>query len=153
MPIDQIERKILKEYLMNAKLSSHEIARKIGASVGTVLSRTRRMEKEGIIKGYSAVLDHTKLGYELTVVIEIIVSKGKVIEIGEEIAKLPQVCALYNVTGRTDAIMIAKFKTRKELSGFTKNLLKMPNVVRTYTHVVLEATKEDFNSIGAQDSL
>ncbi|KPV63690.1 MAG: HTH-type transcriptional regulator Ptr2 [Candidatus Bathyarchaeota archaeon BA1] len=42
------------------------IARKVGVSTGTVLSRMKKMEREGVIKGYSAVVDHEKLGYELT---------------------------------------------------------------------------------------
>jgi len=51
------------------------------------------MEEEGLIKGYSALLDHEKLGYQLTVVTEITVSKGKLVEMENEIAKTPNVAA------------------------------------------------------------
>jgi len=102
------------------------------------------MEKEGIIKGYTAILDHDKLGYELTVVTELTVSKGKLLEMEKEVAKIPNVCAVYDATGATDAIVIAKFKSREELSNFTKSLLSMPFIERTNTHVVLTTVKEDF---------
>jgi len=102
------------------------------------------MEKEGIIKGYTAILDYDKLGYELTVVTELTVSKGKLLEMEKEVAKIPNVCAVYDVTGATDAIVIAKFKSREELSNFTKSLLSMPFIERTNTHVVLTTVKEDF---------
>lgn len=144
MPIDEIDKKILSEYLNNAKFSFREVASKIGVAVGTVLSRTRKMEKEGLIKGYSAILDHEKLGYELTVVTEITVSKGKLLDMEKEVAKFPNICAVYDVTGLTDAIVIAKFRNREELSKFTKTILAMPFIERTNTHIVLTTVKEDF---------
>jgi DNA-binding Lrp family transcriptional regulator len=105
------------------------------------------MEEEGIIKGYSALLDHEKIGYELTVISEITVSKGRLLEMENEIARLRNVCCVYDVTGLTDAIIIAKFKSREELSKFTKRLLALPYVERTNTHVVLTTIKEDLRII------
>jgi DNA-binding Lrp family transcriptional regulator len=84
------------------------------------------------------------LGYDLTALTEIIVSKGKLLEMEREIAKLPGVCAVYDITGATDGMVVAKFKDREELSRFTKSLLAMPFVERTNTHVVLTTVKEDF---------
>jgi len=101
------------------------------------------MEKAGVIKGYSALLDHQKLGYQLTVLAEITVSKGKLLEMEEAIGKLPNTCAVYDVTGSTDAMVLAKFRSREELSKFTKSLLSMPFVDRSNTHVVLTTVKED----------
>jgi DNA-binding Lrp family transcriptional regulator len=67
------------------------------------------------------------------------------IEVGKEIAKIKQAIGVYNVTGDSDILVIAKFKSRQELSDFTKTILKRPYVVRTKTHVVLNSLKEDFN--------
>jgi len=147
MCLDETDVKILKALTLNARLSSRQIAKQSGVSIGTVLSRIKRMEEEGIIKGYSALLDHEKLGYGLTVVTEITVSKGRLLEMENEIARLPNVCCVYDVTGLIDAIIIAKFKNREELSKFTKRLLAMPYVERTNTHVVLTTVKEDFRLI------
>lgn len=141
--IDDVDRKILSELLRDCRRSYRSLARRAGISVGTALSRIRRLEKSGVIKGYSALLDHEKLGYELTVVAEITVSKGKLLEMEEAIGKLSNTCAVYDVTGLTDALVIAKFRTREELGKFTKNLLSMPFVDRTNTHVVLTTVKED----------
>jgi len=108
------------------------------------LSRIKKMEDEGLIKGYSVILDHEKLGYQLTVVTEITVAKGKLVETEQEIAKIPNVTGVYDVTGLTDAIIIAKFKSREELGAFTKKLLALPYIERTNTHVVLTSVKENF---------
>ena len=142
--MDETDVKILKALTLDARLSSRQIAKQCGVSIGTVLSRIKRMENEGIIRGYSALLDHEKLGYELTVVSEITVSKGRLLEVENEIARLPNVCCVYDVTGLIDAVIIAKFKNREELGKFTKRLLAIPYVERTNTHVVLTSIKEDF---------
>jgi DNA-binding Lrp family transcriptional regulator len=144
MRLDETDVEILKALTLDARLSSRQIAKQCGVSIGTVLSRIKRMENEGIIRGYSALLDHEKLGYELTVVSEITVSKGRLLEVENEIARLPNVCCVYDVTGLIDAIIIAKFKNREELGKFTKRLLAIPFVERTNTHVVLTTIKEDF---------
>jgi len=147
MELDGTDVKILRMLLSDARLSSRQIARKTGVSIGTVLSRMKKMKQTGIIKEYSAIIDHEKLGYELTVVIELTISKGRLLEVAKEIAKVPNVCCVYNVTGLTDAMVIAKFKKREELSSFTKYLLSLPYVERTNTHVVLTTMKEDFRVI------
>lgn len=144
MELNETDKKILKSLLEDARFSSRQIAKNVGVSVGTVLSRIKKMEDMGIIKGYSAILDHEKLGYELTVVTEITVSKGRLVEMENEIAKNPNVCGVYDVTGLTDAVIIAKFKSREDLGKFTKNMLALPYIERTNTHVVLATVKENF---------
>jgi DNA-binding Lrp family transcriptional regulator len=134
----------LKNLLEDARFSSRQIAKNVGVSVGTVLSRIKKMEEVGLIKGYAAILDHEKLGYELTVVTEITVSKGRLVEMENEIAKLSGVCGVYDVTGLTDAVIIGKFKSREDLGKFTKQLLALPYIERTNTHVVLATVKENF---------
>ncbi len=142
--LDEIDRKLLRELLTDSKRSHRELARAIGVSAATVINHVQRLESAGVIKDYSARLDHERLGYELTVITEIVVSKGKLLETDEEIAKIPNVCAVYDITGQTDAMVVAKFKSRNKLSDFTKALLAMPYVERTNTHVVLTTVKEDF---------
>ena len=144
MGLDETNVKILKALTEDARMSSRQIAKQCGISIGTALSRTRKMEEEGIIKGYAALLDQEKLGYELTVMTEITVSKGRLLEMENEIARIPNVCCVYDLTGLSDAAIIAKFKSREELSKFTKRLLSLPYVARTNTHVVLTTIKEDF---------
>ena len=142
--LDEIDRKLLKELLIDSKRSFRELAKSIGVAPATVINHVQRLESGGVIKDYSVRLDHERLGYELTVVTEIVVSKGKLLETDAEIAKIPNVCAVYDITGQTDAMVVAKFKTRSGLSDFTKKLLAMPYVERTNTHVVLTTVKEDF---------
>jgi len=142
--MDKIDEKILKNLLVDARLSARQLSLKLGLSTVTVLSRMKKLEKEKIIKGYTSVLDHEKLGYDLTAVIEIIAKKDKLVQVEDELSGIENVCAVYDVTGNTDTLIIAKFKGRKDLSKFIKNLSAISNVESTITHVVLNTVKEDF---------
>jgi DNA-binding Lrp family transcriptional regulator len=142
---DETSNKVLSEYLSDSRQSYREVAKKVGVSSGTVASRVRELEERGIVRRYTLLLDYEKLGYELTAITEIIVSGGKMLNIGEEIAKMGQTCGVYNITGDSDIMVVGKFKTRKELSDFTKKILTIPNVERTKTHLVLNTLKEDFS--------
>jgi DNA-binding Lrp family transcriptional regulator len=142
--MDETDVKILGKLLSDARLSYRKIADEIGVSPPTVLARVKKLENDNVIKFYSAVLDHEKLGYDLTAIIEVTSVKGKIADVEKHIAKFPNVCTVYDITGLTDMIVVAKFKNRSQLSNFVKKDLALPYVERTNTHVVLITVKEDF---------
>ena len=141
---DETDKRIISEYLKDARISYREVAKRLQLAVGTVLTRTKKLENDGIIKSYSAILDYDKLGYDIIAISEITVSKGKLTDVENAIAKLSPTCAVYDVTGENDVIIVSKFKSREEMSDFTKKLLSMSNVERTNSKLVLNTVKEDF---------
>lgn len=147
MSLDEIDLRILGSILKDARKSYRKIADDINVSPPTVLSRVQKLEKGRIIKSYSAVLDHEKLGYDLTAVIEVTAVKGKITEVQKHISKFPNVCAVYDITGLTDMIIVAKFRNREELSNFVKKDMSLSYIERTNTHMVLITVKEDFGFI------
>jgi len=142
--LDEIDEKILKNLMVDARLSARQLALKLGMSTVTVLSRIKKLEKDKIIKGYTTLIDHEKLGYDLTAIIEIIANKEKLLEIEKELSKIENICGVYDITGSTDTVIVAKFKSRDELSKFVKRLSTIQYVENTITHVVLNTIKEDF---------
>jgi len=147
MSLDKTDFRILKNLLVDARLSSRQLALKLGMSTVTILTRIKKLEQEKIVKGYTAIIDHQKLGYDLTAIIEVFTKKGKMVEIEQEIASLENVCAVYDVTGESDTVIVAKFKNRDDLSKFIKTLSSKPNVDKTVTNVVLNTVKEDFRLV------
>ena len=141
--MDKIDEKILKNLMVDARISARQLALKLGMSTVTILSRIKKLEKDKVIKGYTALIDHEKLGYDLTAIIEIIAKKD-ILDIEEKLSKIENVCGVYDITGNTDTVIVAKFKERNELSAFVKSLSSMANVENTITHVVLNTAKEDF---------
>lgn len=147
MNLDKTDSKVLKNLLVDARQSARQLALKLGMSTVTILSRIKKLEKQKIIKGYTTLVDHEKLGYDLTAIIEIIAKKDKMVEVENFLSNIENVCAVYDVTGNTDTVLIAKFKGRNELSKFVKNISSKPNIDNTITHVVLNTVKEDFRLI------
>ncbi len=147
LSLDKTDSKVLKNLLVDARQSSRQLALKLGMSTVTILSRIKKLEKRKIIKGYTTLVDHEKLGYDLTAIIEIIAKKDKMVEVENFLSNIENVCAVYDVTGSTDTVLIAKFKGRNELSKFVKNISAKPNIDNTITHVVLNTVKEDFRLI------
>ena len=143
MKIDDRDIKILNHLLTDARQSSRQLAHRLGVSTVTMISRIKKLEESKIIRGYSVRLDHELLGYDITAIIEIKTTKGKMLEIENKIAKQDNVIAVYDITGDADTIVIAKFKDRKSVSSFVKKLLEIPNVENTVTHLVLNTIKED----------
>ncbi len=142
--LDEFDTKILQILMHDCRLSNREIARRLQISVNTVINRLSRLEASGIIKGYYADVDSAKLGYNTASIIEVTMRKGMIKEVEKELAMFTNICAVYDVTGRTDSIVIAKFKSTDELSDFVKAIQKKGFVERTETLVVLNIVKEDF---------
>nr|WP_206204937.1 MULTISPECIES: Lrp/AsnC family transcriptional regulator [unclassified Thermococcus] len=142
--IDELDRKILSLLQKDARLSYREIAKELNVAVGTVYNRLKRLEEEGILKGFYPKLDYEKLGYELTAIIGIRAQGKRIIQIEREIAKDEHVLCVYDVTGEYDIIVIAKFKGREDMNRFVKKVLAIDGVEKTNTHVAMDIVKEDF---------
>ncbi len=118
------------------------IAEQAGVSLGTVSNRVRRLEKAGVIRGYSVLLDPELSGWELTVVIGLRIEKGRLIEIQEKIAKDNRVYGAYDVTGEFDSMIIARARDRRDLDDLSKNVISIDGVESSVTHLVLNTVKE-----------
>lgn len=147
MDVDETDRMIIEVLCDDARTSLRKISKKIGVSLGAVSNRVKKLEKNGVIKGYTVLLDADKIGWELTVVIGIRIQKGRLIEIQEKIAKDRRVYAVYDVTGNYDSMIVAKASNRKDLDDLSKNVLSIEGVERSVTHLVLNTVKEMPNSL------
>ena len=141
--IDGLDLRILSLLQEDCRLSFNKIANRLNVSVGTAFNHIKGLEKKGVLRGYTVVLDSNKLGYNLTVIIMIQAEGIYLSEVENEIAKTSNVVALYDITGDYDAIAIAKFKDRASLNTFIKNLLSTPHLKRTLTNLALNIVKED----------
>lgn len=145
--IDETDKKIIEMINEDARTPYRQISRELDISVGTVHNRVDKLLKTGIIKKFAPIIDHKKLGYDLTSIIGVKVKAGQFQDWGEKESFDKHVLSIYDVTGEYDAFLIAKFKNTDELDKFVKELLKEPHVERTYTQTVLNVVKEEPCSI------
>lgn len=142
MEPDKLDLEILGTIVKDAKLSFRKIAKKTGVSVATAMNRINRLEKEGIVKQYSAIFDFEKLGYDFQAIVDINVSKGMLFQVEKKIATHPNVAAVYDVTGHFDVMVIAYFKNRRTLDAFLKKIQGYDFVEKTETRIILNKIKE-----------
>src|SRR5580658_2813280 len=140
--LDELDRSILEELNVDARRSHRAIAHRLKISPTTVSARVGRMEEQGVIRGYIPLLDDEQLGWDLWAVIGIWISKGKLREVEERLARDPHAYAIYDVTGDNDAVLIGRFRDRRDLDRFVKHMLQDPYVERSNTQVVLNRVKE-----------
>jgi DNA-binding Lrp family transcriptional regulator len=143
LKIDDLDIDILRSLNENGRKSFRDIAKELHISLTTVSNRVRALEKSGVIQRYIPVLDATKLGYDIMVVIGIKVIHGKIVETERDLAEENGVFAVFDSTGEWDAIVMARFHNRGELNTFVKKVLDHENVDRTYTQVVLNITRDE----------
>ncbi|HTP54409.1 MAG TPA: Lrp/AsnC family transcriptional regulator [Thermoplasmata archaeon] len=141
--LDGLDRSILEELNIDARRSHREIAHRLKVSPTTVSTRVARLEEQGVIHGYIPLLDDELLGWDLWAAVGIRISKGRLREVEERLARDPHAYAIYDVTGDYDALLIGRFRDRRDLDRFVKHALQDPHVERSNTQVVLNRVKED----------
>lgn len=142
--MDEIDFEIIKLLQDDSRMSFNKVARTLGISVGTAYNRIKSLERMGVLKGYTALVDPAKIGYGITAIILIQAEGARLVDVENDVAKMDNVVSVYDITGDFDIAVIARFKDRYGLNSFVKKVLSMPYVKRTVTNVVLNVIKEDF---------
>ena len=143
MALNYKDSELLKHLSKNGKASQRELAEVTGLALGTVSNHLKVLEKNKIIKGYSANIDPEKVGFTLSATIHLRITKGKIMDVQASIAKHPRVYIVYDITGEWDSLVLARFKDREEMDEFIKTTLSQKNIERTSTSLVLNNVKEE----------
>ena len=140
--MEDMDIDILRILSEDDRVSLRTIAKELNKSPVTIKGHIEKLEEKGIIKDYGITINYEKLGFDIIALIELTISKGKMLEIERDIAEHPNVFAVYDITGEYDAIVLARFKSRSELSELVKEINKYEYVIRTNTHLILNVIKE-----------
>jgi DNA-binding Lrp family transcriptional regulator len=145
--LDPVDLKLLNLLKEDCRISNRKIARTLHLSAALVATRIKNLEDRGLVKGYTAVLDSIKLGYDITAVIMVRTNGVHVEDLEKFLARVDNIIALYEVTGDFDVIAIAKLKDRVSLNLMINDLLVNPYVKRTVTNIAFNVIKEDFSTV------
>ena len=143
MALSDTDSELLRCLNSNGKASQRELAASTGVALGTVSNHIKGLERNKIIRGYFPDLDPEKIGFTLTAMMHLRISKGKIMDIQSSIAKHPRVFGVYDITGEWDSLILARFKSREEMDSFIKTILSQKNIERTSTSLVLNTVKEE----------
>ncbi len=143
--LDELDLAIINLLKDNARLSVREISKIVKRAPSTVLSRLRKLERLGVIKGYAALIDYSKLRYQVNAITLLQVDGAHIEEVEKMLTSEPNVRAVYDITGEYDIAILTTFKTMEELDKFIKRLLKHQYIKRSVTNIAFRIVKETPN--------
>ncbi|WP_105189771.1 leucine-responsive transcriptional regulator Lrp [Pseudoalteromonas sp. T1lg48] len=143
--LDRIDRKILVELQRDGRISNVELAKRIGLSATPCLERVKKLEREGYIRGYKAVVDPAKLGQGLLVYVEVTITKTSpdvFDEFNQAVKKHDEIVECHLVSGNFDFLLKTRVTDMSEYRQVLGDiLLKLPNISESRTYVVMEEVK------------
>ena len=146
LPLDRIDRRILDELQRDGRLPNQALAERVALSPSPCLRRVRALEAAGVIRGYAALVDPSRVGLGLLAYVSVKLEKrGKmpVDQFTRAVGSWPEVIASYAMTGEMDYLMRVQVEDLDHYSRFVmEKLLKQPGVIDIRTNFVLERVKE-----------
>ena len=143
--LDRIDRKILRQLQDNGRLSNADLARSVNLSPTPCLERVRRLEANGYILDYVALLNPQKLGAGVISFIQVLLDRTNpdVFErFKEQIGLCPEVMECHMVAGGFDYLLKVRTSSMIEYRDFLgKTLARMSDIKQTHTYVVMEEVK------------
>lgn len=133
--IDETGWKILMELQENARISFKKLAEKVNLSPTAVIERVKKMEEDGVITGYSAVINPRKAGFALWALLSMSINRGNPDPIiNETLKNIPEVTSCWSITGSIDVVLEVHVPSLEFLEDLLAELAKMGRVT---THIVL----------------
>ncbi|MEK6981953.1 MAG: Lrp/AsnC family transcriptional regulator [Candidatus Micrarchaeota archaeon] len=149
---DAIDLAILRELRQDSKQSIRKLAQKVGSHPNTLIQRIKKLEEQKVIKKYSIDIDFRKLGWDTHALVLMKVKKGRTGDLKqlESITKIPQIQALYAITGNYDVAALFRVKDRDEMSQVQRKIIENSDIIRTNTSIILFTYKQpyDYNPLG-----
>ena len=143
--LDDIDVEILKILQKDCRVTLDQMSKMLNVPKSTLHYRIKRLEKQGVIEGYYAKINPAKLGKEYITVTLVRAKYGPGYhkKVGEKLAKLPGVWAVYFVLGETDFIILTRSNSRETFMKTLEQMINSKEIERTSTMVVTEIIKED----------
>jgi len=145
--LDEIDRKIIAALQAEGRLPIVDLADRVGLSATPCQRRVKRLEEEGLIVRYAALVSPAAMGFGLQALVEVTLEdhSEKTVEAFEAaIRARPEVVACYAVTGDMDFLLHVFATDLASFSDFAlKALLRMPGVKGTRSSFIMQAIKSD----------
>lgn len=145
--MDQIDRNIVATLQRQGRVTNVELARMNDLAPSSMLERVRRLEERGLIKGYQAILDPKKLGYQVEAMVMVTLDRHQASPIDafeSGVLEVPEVKACFHLTGRYDYVLHVVVRDIDHLGDLVKHRLgAIGGVEKQETFLILTTVKED----------
>jgi len=145
MVLDTVDISILEILQTDARISNAELARRVHLSPPATLARVQRLERNGYVKQYAALVDRLKAGYDMLCFVNVSLQLHEIENVTgfhEAIQGLPEVLECHHVTGEYDYLLKVVAHNTQDLEDFLVNrLTPIRGVARIHTSLVLNEVK------------
>jgi DNA-binding Lrp family transcriptional regulator len=136
--VDDTDRKILAALTADARSTYDEIGRRVALSAPAVKRRVDRLRRQGVLRGFTAVVDPAALGSATEALIELFYAPGIGLEqVRESLRPLPEVVEAWSITGDADCIVRVRARDPQDLERVIMELQREASVVRTRSQIVM----------------
>lgn len=144
--MDKIDRSIMNLLQKDGKITIKEIAERLNLTTTPVFERIKKLEREGYIESYKAILNRKKVGLPLLVFCDITLNQHQtdyIKKFEKDIQKLPEVLECYHVAGMFDYLIKVTVKDMDVYQDFVANkLASLDNIGKVQSSFVMTAVKE-----------
>ena len=142
---DELDKRIIELMCRSSQGSYRQLAKQLDVHPTTLIQRVKNLESKGVIQGYRASIDYMKLGFEFMGLVSVIANNVTTVQ--AEIARIPQVISVFDVTGDSDCVAWVACQDREEFSEVVKEINGIEDVKKTNTAFILNIQKDPFSYI------
>lgn len=141
--MDEVDRRIVALLREDARRSYQDIGARVSLSAPAVKRRVDRLAEEGVVRGYTAVIDAARFGWPTHAVVALF-CEGRMAagDLRAAVERHPEVEAAYTVAGEASAMLHVRARDTQHLEEALERLRDAPGVIRTQTQVVLSTLFE-----------
>lgn len=143
--LNDVDRVILQALQTDGRASIVDLAKQVGLSTSATHTRIRRLEQEGYVERYVALLSRDKTGYDMLCFVNVSLQMHQPQQVEAfkaAVQEMPEVLECYHVTGEFDYLLKVAIRNRKDLERFVLHrLTPIPGVARIHTSLVLSEVK------------
>ncbi|MFC4669630.1 Lrp/AsnC family transcriptional regulator [Seohaeicola nanhaiensis] len=145
--LDRFDRLILAVIASDGRISVADLARRIGLSKSPTQARLRRLESEGVIQGYRALIDPIRLGLDHVAFVEVRLSdtrEAALSAFNAAVTRIGEIEQVHLIAGNFDYLMKIRTRSMSEYRAvLAEKISTLPHVASTSTYVAMQAVKED----------
>jgi len=136
--LDDVDRKILALLVEDGRRTYDDVGQRVSLSAPAVKRRVDRLRRDGVLRNFTAVIDHSALGSRTEALVELFFAPGTLLDhVADVLSAHPEVVEAWSVTGEADAIARVRTLDNADLERLIMELQRDGLVVRTSSQVIL----------------
>jgi DNA-binding Lrp family transcriptional regulator len=142
--VDELDRAIVARLQQDARLTNRQLARELGIAESTCLARVGSLQERGVITGFRAEVDLARIGRPVQAHVALKIRPQALpaaSEFSQEVAGLPDVLALYMVTGASDFVAHVAVPSTDHLRDFVLTLAARPEIADIRTSIIYQSLR------------